>query len=117
MAGADLLLLPSHYQPANPLFAVGMRYGVVPLVYAQGGLEDVVPDVEADPKGGLGFHFSPYTGDGLLAGLMRAKETFESEKAWNAVQRRGLEQDFSREHTAAEYLKAYRRVTRRVRGR
>lgn len=117
VAGADLLLLPSHYQPANPLFAVGMRYGVVPLVYAQGGLEDVVPDVEADPKGGLGFHFSPYTGDGLLAGLMRAKETFESEKAWNAVQRRGLEQDFSREHTAAEYLKAYRRVTRRVRGR
>ena len=117
VAGADLLLLPSHYQPANPLFAIGMRYGVVPLIFGHGGLEDVVSDVEADPKNGLGFQFSPYTGAGLLSGILRAKEAFDSPKAWNAMQRRGLEQDFSREHTASEYLKAYRRVTRRVRGR
>ena len=117
MAGADLLLLPSHYQPSNPLFAIGLRYGVVPLVYAQGGLEDAVPDATGNGDDGLGFHFSPYTGDGLLGGIVTAHEHFQSSKKWNPLVRRALAQDFSWEHTAGEYLKAYRRVTRRVRGR
>lgn len=113
MGGADILLLPSHYQPANPLFAIGMRYGVVPLVYARSGLEDVVTDFPTDKRGGCGFHFSPYTPDGLMEGLTNVLAAYKDAESWRLVTRRCLAQNLSWQATAEEYLKAYRRVTRR----
>ena len=117
MAGSDLLLLPSHYNPSNSLFAVGMRYGVAPLVYASSGLEDLIVDTGADEEKGTGFHFQPYSSEGLLEGIEGAVKFYRNASNWKALLRRLLAQDFSWESTAAEYLKAYRRVTRRARAR
>lgn len=115
MGGADLLLLPSHYAPGNALCAIGMRYGVVPIIYEQSGLDDYVIDVVANPKKGTGIMFSHYTGEGLLAGIDAARKVYRDAATWKKLAARCLAQDFSWENTAAEYLKAYRRVTRRVR--
>jgi starch synthase len=117
MGGSDVMLLPSHYQPSNPLFGIALRYGVAPIVYAQSGLEHAVRDIDESPTEGLGFHFAPYTGDGLLAATLRAAEMLGNEKKWSTLVKRCLAQDFSWEHSADEYIKAYRRVTRRIRGR
>ena len=117
MGGADMLLLPSHYQPSNPLFAIGMRYGVVPLIYARSGLEDTVIDYTRNKRQGTGFHFAPYSTDGLLEAIHEALKTYRDAARWKTLSRRCLNQDFSWEATAAEYLKAYRRVTRRVKAR
>lgn len=117
MGGADLLLLPSHYQPSNPLFAIGMRYGTVPLVYAHGGLEDVVTDAAQDTRTGTGFHFEPYNSDSLMDTVNEAIKVYKEPAGWKKIVRRCLAQDFSWSATAAEYLKAYRRVTRRARAR
>ncbi len=117
MSGADILLLPSHYQPSNPLFAIAMRYGVVPIVYSGSGLQDTVIDQTTNEKKGLGFHFSPYSGEGLMAGINTCIQTYRDAAKWKALVARSLSQDFSWEATATEYLKAYRRVTRRVKAR
>ena len=117
MGGSDMLLLPAHYQPSNPLFAIAMRYGVAPLVYAGGGLDGSVVDAVKDPKQGTGFHFEPYSADGLMEGVNAAIGLYRDAAAWKALQRRCLAQDYSWSATAAEYLKAYRRVTRRVRSK
>ena len=116
MGGADILLLPSHYQPSNPMYAIAMRYGVVPLVFSQGGLDDKVLDMRAS-KTGTGFHFEPYTGEGLLQGLEEVLALYKNPTDWKRLVKRCLGQDFSWEATAAEYTKAYRRVTRRARKR
>lgn len=116
MGGSDILLLPSHYQPSNPMFAIAMRYGVVPLVYANSGLEDKVVAMQ-DSGTGTGFHFEPYTPDGLLDGLDRVLDFYKDSDDWRKLIKRCLAQDFSWENTAAEYTKAYRRVTRRARRR
>ena len=113
MGGADILLLPSHYQPANPLFAIGMRYGVVPLVYSRSGLEDQVPNFKTDKRAGVGFHFGPYTAEGLMEGVNECLATYKDPDKWRLLVRRCLAQNLSWEATAEEYLKAYRRVTRR----
>jgi starch synthase len=114
MGGSDLLLLPSHYHPGNPLCAIGMRYGVVPVVYAASGLEDYVHDLGTAGRTGTGFHFDPYTGDGLIAAIDRARKLYRNAATWKNITMRCLRQDFSWKATAAEYAKAYRRVTRRV---
>jgi len=117
MGGADILLLPSHYQPANPLFAIGMRYGVVPVVYGRSGLEDAVANFTTDKRAGLGFHFQPYTAEGLMEGLNECLAAYRDPEKWRLLVRRCLTRDFSWEATAEEYLKAYRRVTRRTKSR
>jgi starch synthase len=117
MGGADILLLPSHYQPANPLFAIGMRYGVVPIVYARSGLEDQVPDFTTDKRAGAGFHFQPYTAEGLMNGVNECLGAYKDTDKWRLLMRRCLAQNLSWEATAEEYLKAYRRVTRRSKTR
>ncbi len=117
MGGADILLLPSHYQPANPLFAIGMRYGVVPVIYARSGLEDAIPDFTVDKRHGTGFHFLPFTGEGLMSGLTECLKAYRDPEKWRLLVRRALSQDFSWEATAQEYLKAYRRVLRRSKAR
>jgi starch synthase len=117
MGGADILLLPSHYQPSNPLFAIAMRYGVAPLIYSASGLEDVVVDVLTDKRRGTGFHFSPYSSDGLMGCMNEFLKVYRDAAAWKRLATRCLNQDFSWSATAGEYLKAYRRVTRRVKAR
>ena len=117
MGGSDMILLPSHYQPSNSLFAIAMRYGVLPVVYGQSGLEDAVVDHRSDKRYGTGFHFEPYTGEGLMEALTDAVKLYRDAAKWKTLVRRCLSQDFSWEATAAEYLKAYRRVTRRIRAR
>jgi len=117
MGGADVLLLPSHYQPSNPLFAIAMRYGVVPIVYEKSGLEDTVVDYPTNKRNGTGFHFRPYTGDGLMDGVNEAVKVYKEANKWKLLAKRCLNQDFSWEATAQDYLKAYRRVTRRVKAR
>jgi starch synthase len=114
LAGADLLILPSHYQSSNQLCAIGMRYGVVPVVYSGAGLEDTVVDVEKDPKRGTGFTFKSYSGESLLEGIDAARKIYKEPGDWRTLTLRCMKQDFSWQATAEAYLKAYRRVTRRV---
>ncbi len=117
MGGSDILLLPSHYQPANPFFAIAMRYGVLPVVYAKSGLEDTVIDYPSDKRHGTGFHFETYTANGLMDCMQEVLATYREANKWKLIVKRALQQDFSWTATAAEYLKAYRRVGRRVKQR
>jgi starch synthase len=114
MGGADIMILPSHYQPSNPMYAIGMRYGVVPIIYSKGGLDDKVLSVSAS-KTGTGFTFEPYTGGAVIDALEEALAIYKNAAEWKRLVRRCLAEDFSWKRTAAEYIKAYRRVTRRAR--
>jgi starch synthase len=114
LGGADFLIQPSHYHSSNALCAIGMRYGVVPLIYAGSGLEDTVVDVEKDVRHGTGFTFKNYSGDSLLEGLDAARKHYKEASDWRLIALRCMKQDFSWHATAENYIKAYRRVTRRV---
>jgi starch synthase len=114
LGGADMMILPSHYHPSNTLCAIAMRYGVVPLIYSKSGLEDTVIDESKNEGKGTGFMFNQYTGDSLVEGIDEARKIYRDAAAWKELCTRCLEQDFSWQSTAANYLKAYRRVTRRI---
>lgn len=53
MAGCDILLMPSRFEPCglNQLF--GMRYGTIPIAHATGGLRDTIEDYNPFANGEL----------------------------------------------------------------
>ncbi len=117
LGGADMLILPGHYHASNALCAIAMRYGVVPIVYAHSGLEDTVLDVSGSPKKGTGILFPHYNSNSLLDGVDEIRALYKKAADWKELVKRCLTRDFSWMESGRNYLKAYRRVTRRVRGK
>jgi len=110
MAGADMFLMPSRYEPCGLEQLYGLKYGTVPIVRATGGLDDTIIDVGEDGIRGTGFKFSEYTPEAMCRALTRAVEFFADRSAWEKLMRRGMAQDFSWSRAAAEYEKIYEKA-------
>jgi starch synthase len=109
-AGADMLLMPSRYEPCGLNQMYSLKYGTVPVVRATGGLDDSVE--EWDPKAGTGtgFKFIAYSGTALLGSIREALKAFKDKAAWNKLMVNGMSKDFSWNTSAKEYLKIYERL-------
>ncbi len=107
-AGADLLLMPSRYEPCGLSQLMAMRYGCVPLARATGGLRDTILDEERFPDAGTGFLFLPPQPNALAVTLRTALMMFPDQKRWCGIQERGMKQDFSWKRSALAYAKIYR---------
>ena len=111
MAGADLLIMPSRYEPCGLHQMQAMRYGTVPVVRATGGLEDTV--VDHGPAGpGTGFKFKDFSSSALSGAVSRALEVYSLPDQWQEVMRRGMAQDFSWDSAAPRYEEIYQLAQR-----
>lgn len=109
IAGCDMLLMPSRYEPCGLHQLHALRYGTLPVVRATGGLEDTVSDhTPASP--GVGFKFQLYEAPALLAALKRALETFAQPSEWQGAMRRAMALDFSWDKAAGAYEDIYRQA-------
>jgi starch synthase len=104
---ADMFLMPSSFEPCGLNQMYSMRYGTVPIVRATGGLDDTVTDYNDAAGTGTGFKFRPYTSAALIGALERAREAFGNPSAWRGLQVAGMQQDFSWDRSAREYVKLY----------
>eukprot|EP00898_Chlorokybus_atmophyticus_P001292 jgi/Chlat1/2163/Chrsp17S02738 len=103
-AGADILLMPSRFEPCglNQLYA--MRYGTVPVAHATGGLRDTVVDWNPEEETGTGWTFSPATVEGLMHALGLALHTYwHFPEAFRKLQLNGMAQDYSWDRAAEAY--------------
>ncbi len=107
-AGADIFLMPSHYEPCGLNQIYSLRYGTVPVVRATGGLDDTIVD-QNQPES-TGYKFNDYTGNALLGTTRAACREWEDRKAWTAMMLRGMKQDFSWATSAAEYSRLFTRL-------
>ncbi|MGQ9833754.1 MAG: glycogen synthase [Candidatus Villigracilaceae bacterium] len=99
--GADILLMPSRYEPCGLAQMIAMRYGCLPLVRATGGLKDtVIPDQ-------TGFVFDDNTAEALAAAIRKALALYPDRKRWQAMQKTAMSQDFSWERSARRYFNLY----------
>jgi starch synthase len=104
-AGADIIMIPSRYEPCGLVQMIGMHYGCVPVARSTGGLRDTINDHNAKNKNG--FLFTRSNSKEFSAALRRALTTFEKHGIWQELQHNGMMQDFSWEHSARQYLKLY----------
>jgi starch synthase len=116
VAGADMFLMPSRFEPCGLNQMYSLRYGTVPVVRGVGGLADTVHDYAQGDVKSTGFVFYEYTGEALLGALQRALALFRDPFRWRALQAAGMKQDNSWDRSAREYVKIYDRVLKRVAG-
>ena len=107
-AAADLLLVPSLYEPCGLTQMIALKYGALPVVRRTGGLADTVVDLSENPRQGNGFVFPDSDPGQLLAAIDRGLQLYARRRVWNAVVKRGMQQDFSWENSARQYEEHYR---------
>lgn len=104
-AGADLLLMPSRFEPMGLSQIIAMRFGTIPIVRKTGGLSDTVQD------GKTGFVFKHYDSNALEWAIGRALNIwYKDKKTWREMQIRAMKKDFSWKSSAKKYLLLYKKA-------
>jgi starch synthase len=109
-AAADLVLVPSRYEPCGLVQMYGQRYGALPVGTATGGLLDTIVDCDARLETGTGFLFDEPSADGLLAATERALASRKL-AGWSSLVSRIMHIDRGWEGPARRYEQVYRAVS------
>ena len=109
-AGADLLAMPSRFEPCGLAQMQAMAYGTIPVVTAVGGLVDTVVDDDRYPDRGNGFVSTTVDQAGLIDAVHRAARGWASTRRRAAIRRRGMSTDWSWTEPARRYQDLYRAV-------
>jgi len=108
IAGADILIMPSRYEPCGLPQMYAQRYGTVPIVHATGGLKDSVEQYEPGAMGGeskgQGWKFGNCDTNGLRWGLGSAINIYKNDpEEWIRIRTRGMNQNFGWKSAAEKY--------------
>jgi len=116
--GADIIAVPSRFEPCGLTQMYGLLYGALPLVRRTGGLADTVHEAgragaapyAAAGAAGNGFEFElPHVTD-LSAAIARAGALWQSPAAWQAVRDAGMRAEFGWAQAAGHYAALYRQI-------
>jgi len=113
-AGADMMVVPSLFEPCGHAQMIALRYGAVPVVHAVGGLADTVfdryySDKPADLRNGYVFHEPDY--QGLESALHRAIGLWYSFPGeFHHLMRNGMRYDYSWHNPGRDYLDVYEHI-------
>lgn len=111
MAGADLFLMPSEYEPCGLTQMRAQRYGALVVGRRVGGITDTVED------DATGFLFDAYTAGAMDVAISRALARFADRDAWEPRMRDAMHREFGWERAAEKYAEVYRRAIERASAR
>ena len=103
-AGADMMSVPSRFEPCGLTQMYAMRYGALPIVRYTGGLADTVADVSV---GGCGFTFDAVDAGALSHAIERAMHVYKDRDVWGRLQLQAMRRRFGWGPAAERYRKVY----------
>lgn len=104
-AAGDFFLMPSLFEPCGLNQIYSLKYGTVPVVRSTGGLKDTVTPLSE--KNATGVRFDEPNVAALVAALDQALELFSNKRKYQTVQKRGMQQQFDWQLSAARYLELF----------
>ena len=107
IAGGDFLMMPSRFEPCGLTQMQAMRYGTTPVVAGVGGLVDTVIDDDEHPKTGTGFVAANHQSLAMLDAWHRAQRAWRIPQRRRAIQRRGMQADWSWNQPASAHVSLY----------
>jgi starch synthase len=113
IAGSDIVMVPSRFEPCGLTQLYALAYGSLPLVHCVGGLADTVVDASLENLAdelATGFVFEKFDRPSIVAAIRRAFALKQRRLEWKAVVRRAMEQDFGWEASALRYVDVYREL-------
>ncbi|MFC1883853.1 glycogen synthase GlgA [Thermodesulfobacteriota bacterium] len=112
IAGSDIFMIPSRYEPCGLTQMYALKYGTVPVVRATGGLDDTISEYNPDTGKGNGFKFYAFEPNEFLDAIKRALKLYRNKGKWKNLIKTGMESDFSWGRSARKYLKLYETILR-----
>jgi starch synthase len=107
-AGSDFFIMPSLYEPCGLNQMYSSLYGTLPIVRATGGLDDTVDNYNEANATGTGFKFWDISERALFYTMGWAVSTwYDRPHHYAAMQRQGMERDFTWESSARQYELVY----------
>jgi starch synthase len=110
-AGADMILVPSRFEPCGLTQLIAMRYGTIPVVRDVGGLGDTVFDKDHSHRAlheRNGYIFRDYNNQGLESALGRAIACYYSyPEHFRELMKNAMRYDYSWNHPGGHYLNIY----------
>ncbi|MGV7246945.1 glycogen/starch synthase, partial [Caballeronia sp. M23-90] len=114
IAGSDIVMVPSRFEPCGLTQLYALAYGSLPLVHCVGGLADTVVDTSLENLAdeiATGFVFEKFDRPSIVAAVRRAFALRARRPDWKAVVHRAMEQDFGWEASALRYAEVYHELT------
>ncbi len=110
-AGADLMVVPSHFEPCGLTQLISLRYGTVPIVRAVGGLADTVFDKDYSNlplHQRNGYVFQAADNAGIESALNRALGCYyQFPDHFRHLMVNGMNCDYSWNHPGQHYMNIY----------
>jgi starch synthase len=112
IAGSDMFLMPSLFEPCGLTQLYSLRYGTLPIVRRTGGLADsIIPYTGSDPDDATGFAFTDPTPEAMVACVTEAVNVYTSQqKHWNRLVSNAMACDFSWSTSALAYIDLYKKL-------
>ncbi|HEX8297496.1 MAG TPA: glycogen synthase GlgA [Chthoniobacteraceae bacterium] len=115
-AGADVFLLPSHFEPCGLSGMYALKYGTLPIAHATGGLYEMIQDFDPADDTGNGVLFYDDTAEAFWDAMVRVLGYFGDPAQWQKLIRRGMAGDFSWSRAVERYEAVYGKALRNSAG-
>jgi len=107
-AASDAIVMPSIFEPCGLSQLYALKYGAPPLVRAVGGLQDTI-------NAENGFKFHQISGSAMFDEFQNLIATYRDTERWHALVRTGMQQDWSWDNRAKQYVELYEKIAEKKR--
>jgi len=106
-AGMDVSLIPSRVEPAGLSAMYSLKYGVLAVAHATGGIQEIIEDFDPATDSGYGFLCYEYSTAAFWDAIKRAREIFHDRETWRTLMVRAMSRNFSWDASARRYEELY----------
>lgn len=110
LAGADMFLMPSRFEPCGLNQMYALKYGTIPIVHAVGGLDDTISAFDLETGRGNGFKFLSFSASALKQETERALGVYNDQNLWERLMINAMRSDFSWTKAARRYQALYKKT-------